>query len=374
MKYWELFNLDTFWDLVDDGYIRTQVHPDFPELRIANYAEKTVFDRNWTPETRASRGLIFNIDNGDVLARPFPKFFNHGEVNAPVLLPDMEVWASDKMDGSLGVIYVTPAGDVAVATRGSFASDQAKHATRVLNEKYPEWVRAWKRSLSGIVTPLVEIIYPENRIVCDYGETDDLVLLGWIGVNEGNYVPANMGDWDGPRAKSFDFDNLSQALSAPPRPGAEGMVLYIPEIHDWVKLKQEDYVELHRIVTGLSARRVFEALRSGQTVEEICAPLPDEFHSFVRDVAEYLETKVQERFLYVVATFDYIIDYLEDRDIRQGDQNFRKEFAMLAKESRDAGLLFALLDERDITDKVWGLFEPSADWVPGNHDRFMKKQ
>lgn len=374
MKYWELFDLDAFWDLVDDGYIRTQVHPDFPELRIANYAEKTVFDRNWTPETRASRGLIFNIDNGDVLARPFPKFFNYGEGCAPELRPDMEVWASDKMDGSLGVIYVTPAGDVAVATRGSFASDQAQHATKVLNEKYPEWVRAWKRSLSGIVTPLVEIIYPENRIVCNYGDTDDLVLLGWIGVNEGNYVPANMGDWDGPRAQSFDFDNLSQALAAPPRSGAEGLVLYIPEIHDWVKLKQEDYIELHRIVTGLSARRVYEALGSGQTVEEVCATLPDEFHQFVREVAEYLNTKVQERFLYVVTTFEYIIEELERRDIRQGDQDFRKEFAMVAKNSRDAGLLFALLDDRPINDRVWSLFEPSADWVPGNHDRFMRKQ
>jgi len=375
MKYWELFSIDAFWDLVDEGYIRLQVHPDFPELRIANYAEKTVFDRNWTPETRASRGLIFNIDNGDVLARPFPKFFNYGEVNAPELRPDMEVWASDKMDGSLGVIYVTPAGGVAVATRGSFASDQARHATRVLNQKYPEWVRAWKRSLSGIVTPLVEIIYPENRIVCDYGETDDLVLLGWIGVNEGNYVPANMGDWDGPRAQSFDYDNLSQALAAPPRPGAEGLVLYVPEIHDWVKVKQGDYIELHRIVTGLNARRVYEALRGGQTVEEICAPLPDEFHSFVRDVAEYLETKVQERFQYVVATFDYIENYLWDlRELKQGDPGFRKEFAMLAKESRDTGLLFALLDDRPINDKVWSLFEPSAEWVPGNHLRFLHKQ
>lgn len=373
MKYWELFNLDTFWDLVDDGYIRTQVHPDFPELRIANYAEKTVFDRNWTPETRASRGLIFNIDNGDVLARPFPKFFNHGEVDAPVLLLDMEVWASDKMDGSLGVIYITPAGGVAVATRGSFASDQAKHATRVLNEKYPEWVSMFL-SRTHQHTPLVEIIYPENRIVCDYGNQDDLVLLGWMHIESGNYYSSSEGWWDGPRAKSFDFDNLSQALSAPPRPGAEGMVLYIPEIHDWVKLKQGDYVELHRIVTGLSARRVFEALRSGQTVEEICAPLPDEFHSFVREVAEYLNTKVQERFLYVVATFEYIIEELERRDIRQGDQDFRKEFAMVAKNSRDAGLLFALLDDRPINDRVWSLFEPSADWVPGNHDRFMKKQ
>lgn len=376
MKYWELFDLDAFWDLVDDGYIRTQVHPDFPELRIANYAEKTVFDRNWTPETRASRGLIFNIDNGDVLARPFPKFFNHGEVNAPVLLLDMEVWASDKMDGSLGVIYVTPAGDVAVATRGSFASDQAKHATRVLNEKYPEWCTAFRRYTETFthlaLTPLVEIIYPENRIVCDYGSTDDLVLLGAIEVYTGRYLMPSEVGWDGPRTKMFDFDNLSQALAAPPRPGAEGMVLYIPEIHDWVKLKQEDYVELHRIVTGLSARRVFEALRSGQTVEEICAPIPDEFHSFVRDVADVLRKQVDYRITVSLQMHVWIMGQVMSKGVT--DREFRKEYALLAKDAQYPSLLFALLDERDITDKVWALFEPSADWVPGNHDRFMRSQ
>jgi RNA ligase len=371
MKYWDITGgVDLFWDMVESGYIRVQTHPEFPELRIANYAEKTVFDREWNDATRASRGLIFNIDTGDVLARPFPKFFNYGEADSPVLLLDMEVWVSDKMDGSLGIIYVAPDGSVRVATRGSFASDQALHATRVLNQKYPEWVRAWKRSLSGIVTPLVEIIYPENRIVCDYGETDDLVLLGWIGVNEGNYVPANMGDWDGPRAQSFDFDNFSQVLAAAPRPGAEGFVVYVPEIHDWVKIKQSDYIELHRIVTGLSARRVYEALRSGQTVEEICAPLPDEFHGFVREVTSILGDRVRERYRVAVSQYDYIVEALHQRGIDFDHPGFRKEFALMAKVSAFPSLLFSLLDGKDIRDSIWKMFQPDADWVPGNHDRF----
>lgn len=371
MKYWEIMDIDEFWDAVEDGYIRLQVHPEFPQLRIANYAEKTVFERKWNDATRASRGLIFNIDNGDVLARPFPKFFNYGEVDAAKIELTDEVWVSDKMDGSLGIIYVAPDDSVRVATRGSFASDQARHATRVLNQKYPEWVSMFL-SLTHQHTPLVEIIYPENRIVCDYGETDDLVLLGWIHLESGNYYSSSEGFWDGPRARSFDFDNFSQVLAAAPRPGAEGFVVYSPRLNDWVKVKQNDYIELHRIVTGLSARRVYEALRSGQTVEEICAPLPDEFHSFVRDVAVYLETKVQERFLKSVQEFDYIIEYLEDRDIRLGDQDFRKEFALMAKDSFYPSILFLLLDDREVNDKIWKMFEPDADWVPGNHGKFFR--
>lgn len=375
MKYWEITGgIDLFWGMVDDRYIFIQTHPEFPELRIANYADKTVFDRNWNDATRASRGLIFDVDNGHVLARPFPKFFNYGEVTAAKIELDDEVWVSDKMDGSLGIIYVAPDNSVRVATRGSFVSDQSFHATQVLNEKYGDWVRAWKRSLPGIVTPLVEIIYPENRIVCDYGATDDLVLLGWIGVNEGNYVPANMGDWDGPRAQSFDFDNFSQVLAQAPRDGAEGFVVYVPRLNDWVKVKQKDYIERHRIVSGPSARRVYEALSNGQTVEEICAPLPDEFHDFVRDVAEYLDTKANERFQKAVQEFDYIENYLRDlRELEQGDPGFRKEFALMAKDSFYPSLLFLLLDGREITSKIWEKLEPVAAWVPGNHEKFMKR-
>lgn len=379
MKYYEITaGIDLFQDMVDEGYIRLQVHPEFPQLRIANYTEKAVFDREWNAATRASRGLIFDVDNGDVLARPFPKFFNHGEVDAAKIELDDEVWVSDKMDGSLGIIYVAPDNSVRVATRGSFASDQAVHATRVLNKKYSEWAGFFKSMMflttSYNYTPLVEIIYPANRIVCDYGSTDDLVLLGWIGKLTGEYFPANMGEWDGPRAQSFDFENFSQVLAEAPRDGAEGFVVYSPRLHDWVKVKQSDYVELHRIVTGLSARRVYEALGSGQTVEEICAPLPDEFHQFVRDVAEYLDAKVRERFTKAVQEFDYIEETLASRGIRQGDLEFRKEFALMAKDSFYPSLLFLLLDDRDVTGKIWKMFEPDSDWVPGNHERFMRHQ
>lgn len=372
MKYWEITgSIDLFWGMVDEGYVRTQVHPEFPQLRIANYAEKTVFDRKWNDATRASRGLIFDVDNGDVLARPFPKFFNYGEVTAAKIELDDEVWVSDKMDGSLGIIYVAPDNSVRIATRGSFASSQAMHATEVLNSKYKHWVRGYVGARH--ITPLVEIIYPENRIVCDYGSQDDLVLLGWIGIDTGFYHPANMDEWDGPRTRSFDFENFSQVLAQAPRDGAEGFVVYSPRLNDWVKVKQEDYIELHRIVTGLSARRVYEALGSGQTVEEICAPLPDEFHDFVRDVAEYLNTKVRERFLKAIQEFDYIENYLwEVRKLKQGDPEFRKEFALMAKDSFYPSLLFLLLDGREITSKIWRMFEPDSDWVPGNHERFMK--
>ena len=87
-------------------------------------------------------------------------------------LPDYKSFeAFEKLDGSMGVLYIMPDGEKAIASRGSFVSDQAKFATEYLNEKYSE-VRFLPQ-----YTYLFEIIYPENRIVLDYGNKKEIVLL-----------------------------------------------------------------------------------------------------------------------------------------------------------------------------------------------------
>lgn len=97
-------------------------------------------------------------------------------------------------------------------------------------------------------TPLVEIIYPDNRIVCDYGDRDELVLLGGVWIESGEYVgpdeAADLCDWEGRTARTFTYVTLADALAAPPRKGAEGLCvryLHEPRI---VSIKQDDYVAL----------------------------------------------------------------------------------------------------------------------------------
>src|ERR1700710_142802 len=104
---------------VENGHVRSQRHPERPYV-IYNYTEACQYAGAWTPVTLACRGLIVDIATDSVIARPFSKFFNHGEADAPSLRADAAVRVTDKADGSLGIIY----GD-AVATRGSFTSDQA---------------------------------------------------------------------------------------------------------------------------------------------------------------------------------------------------------------------------------------------------------
>ena len=168
---------------IASGYIGRRTHPKFPNLTTVGYTDRCQFDNHWTPTTRACRGIIYEADTLEVLARPFAKFFNYGQdadaqydLDAPIL------GAYNKWDGSLGIRYNRPDGRVAIATRGSFDSEQARHATALA------WRMGWEPLAPGM-TLLYEIIYPTNRIVIDYGNKDALEYLGAVDVETGRYWP-----------------------------------------------------------------------------------------------------------------------------------------------------------------------------------------
>lgn len=367
---WELFTPSDLMQAILDGYVREQKHPTAP-YRILNYTEKAVFDKRWDAITLNCRGLI--IDNDfRVVARPFKKFFNYSEHdndvlgNLPKLNPHAEVLVTDKMDGSLGILYPLPDGEYAVATRGSFTSPQALHATEVWQRKY-----AATAGLDPSLTYLVEIIYPENRIVCDYNGLDDLVLLGAVHIESGYpTVFPSMLTWDGPRATVFGFSSLADALTAEPRPGAEGLVVTFVNDCTMVKIKQEDYIILHKLVTGLSKRTVWEALGSGQSVEDVCLPLPDEFHGWVREVAAELLAKRDEILETARATHESMIEDIKSRfglvPGSRATREFRAIYAEYVSRHSHRPWLFMLLDGKDPAPKIWQTLKPEGLETPFN--------
>ena len=94
------------------------------------------------------------------------------EEHPPTGIPQLPFEVFEKLDGSLGILYWLNNLPY-IATRGSFESEQARHATEILHGRYQHTFS----SMDTNKTYLFEIIYPENRIVVDYGEMDDLILL-----------------------------------------------------------------------------------------------------------------------------------------------------------------------------------------------------
>ena len=103
-------------DLVSDGF------DDWRSLGDVRVVEKDgllLFSYQhpdeWNAFERMSRGLIIEKGTGNVVARPFDKFFNWGErgrkTDAPIS------YVQEKMDGSLIIVYWHE-GTYHTATRG----------------------------------------------------------------------------------------------------------------------------------------------------------------------------------------------------------------------------------------------------------------
>lgn len=342
------------------GHVRVQRHPD-RALSIYNYTEACVYAGAWTPVTLTCRGLIVDDATGAVLARPFPKFFNHDQIGAPALRLDAKVTVTDKADGSLGIVY--PDGDgFAVATRGSFASTQARHATQLLRTRYAGFAPP-----PGL-TVLVEVIFPANRIVLDYGDLDDLVLLGAVDIATGRtHGPDAVPDWPGPAVERFRYATLADALAAPARGNREGLVVHFPDTDERVKIKYAEYVRLHRLVTGLNARVVWELMVAGAHgdpgvgdpggLAAFIEPLPDEFHPWVHGVVAELTETVEARTATIESAYREIVAALPDGWTR-------RDFAQHAVAHPDRGCLFLRLDGKDYRPLLWQQVRPAADRTP----------
>lgn len=346
----QILDADLLARHVADRMVVAVRHPDEP-LTLYNYTQRCQYEGAWDPVTRACRGLIVDAD-GMVRARPFPKFHNlheHAPDSAagPIeLVPPLRVF--DKLDGSLGIAYRRPSDDrIAWATRGSFISDQAKWATA--------W---WERNgddgrIADDATYLVEIIYPDNRIVVDYAGRHALVLLAILDNVTGEHLaPRFPGDpigWaHGQTVETFPAIDDMANLDRNARPSAEGYVVLSGDLKTRVKLKGDEYMRLHKLLTGVSNVTIWDLLRNGKPIDELLDVVPDEFAAWVRSTVAKLTAAHAALMAKAQAEHDRI-------DLTTPD---RKTFAMEAVKSPNKALLFALADGKDAAGMAWRQVKP----------------
>lgn len=356
---------------IDEGLIRVQRHPALP-LSIYNYTEKAQFSRTWNTATLNCRGLIAD-DDGWIVARPFPKFFNWDEKPPKgqrfKMDLDEPVVVTDKLDGSLGILYPAGNGNYHIATRGSFTSNQALHASAVWWSKYE---KEFGYRINPRMTYLFEIIYPENRIVVDYNGMDDLVLLGAVDKETGFiYGPEFFPGWPGPSARVFPHRTLRKAVSAKPRAGKEGFVVRSLSDGLMVKVKYDDYVSLHKVVTGLNEKEIWRRCMKADLLtgcdkgivdvqEEILRDIPDEMHQWVTGVAQRLYTSVVSATYQAHAVF---MQALPSRITGLSDRDARKRFAqrIQGREPWLRTVLWMMYDDKSPREFLWKRIEPKGD-------------
>jgi len=360
---------------IDTGKVVKQNHPTLP-LSIYNYSRATQYDGNWDRYTLACRGLV--LDNeGNVIAKPFPKFFNYEEIKDDKyahcegcrksgmincahpeecggwemrsVIPNESFEVYEKMDGSLGIIFHYE-GEWHIATRGSFTSEQAIKGKELLD-------RLSKTALIPGYTYLVEIIYPENRIVVDYGDEEKLVVLGAYNNETGKEVAVDemvnegwdiVNRYDGVN----DYTKLKKVISN----DSEGYVIRFSGGMR-MKIKGDEYVRLHRILTNFSNKDIWELLKNGEPLEPFLERVPDEFDKWVKAVVmnlRYSFYSIYERAGKLHDGFRY--GKYNDKEV----EPTKKEFAEYAKQfpKELSAVMFKMWDKKPYDHLIWSMIKP----------------
>jgi RNA ligase len=243
-------------------------------------------------------------------------------------------------------------GEWVLATRGSFTSPQAIKGKELL-EKYN-----FERLHTGH-TYLFEIIYKENRIVCDY-DYDDLVLLGMINTKTGDEINIHNDDED-IRFKNM-ISNIGFRVVMLYKTWGEGYDLLKEEIPNdregyvirfkngfRMKIKGEEYKRLHKILTNISNRDIWEYLKDNKPFDELLEKVPDEFNDWVKETVRDFTIR-----------FDNINkDYIEIYENLKSRNLDRKEFAIRAKQYRHSNILFNMLDGKEHKQNIWKIIYPN---------------
>lgn len=277
-----MLSLSTLEKYYQNGLLLKQTHPKY-DLTIWNYSPRVQYEKLWDDITIQCRGLVTN-SKGDIVARPFKKFFNYEE-HSPDEIPNEDFIVYEKMDGSLGILF-NYQNEWILATRGSFTSPQAIKGKEILDKNHDI------SSLRKDNTFLFEIIYPENRIVVDYGQEEKLVLLAGFHTETGDEIPSSslfyMTECGFEIVTTYKtwgegYDLLKEEISN----DKEGYVIRFKNGFR-MKIKGEEYKRLHRIITNISNRDIWEYLKDHKPFDEILDKVPDEFYDWVEATADAL--------------------------------------------------------------------------------------
>lgn len=319
-------------------------------VAIFNGSKTLMYSGYAYPEQEQLKGLIVEEQDGiavRLLAGCFPKFYNYGEPSEGEryreFLPDpigqgkrrvdrdLAVYFYVKEDGTNIRPYWNPASNrVEFATRSmltgftdeDFNFNFGEAARRIAKEKYPALL---DKNFVSEFSLVFELIHPDSRIITNYGDTKDLVLLaGFDLIEDCRELPR----WELEKLRETDGFNLSkyylmvsntqfdEALETLPSLWAgtdqEGTVATFIRTSTGeplyrLKIKNKEYLEMLRLsryctlkrtrelieTHGLTSwkevrDRLYEAPSMNEELEMAYKVHYDRYHAWQKDLDKYL--------------------------------------------------------------------------------------
>jgi RNA ligase len=188
----------------------------------------------------------------------------------------------------------------------------------------------------------------QNRIVVDYGDYEGLVLLGAFDTKSG----VEIGKTELEKLDSFEvvktyktwgegYDLLKKEISK----DKEGYVIRFKSGFR-MKIKGYEYIRLHKLLTGISSRDIWEHLKDDKSLDDIINDVPDEFYNWVKETITDLQNKFETIKNDVEKDFKELIN--------------KKEFAEKIKDNPNKSFLFKRLDSysNQLDEMIWNSIYP----------------
>ena len=355
---------------VDEGYVSKTPHPTLP-LSIYNYTPQCLFEKKWNTVTLMARGLVVD-EHGQRVNAPMQKFFNFEETEGRAIAQrnvGNDYTIHEKVDGS--AVFVTKwtprrtlwdrlrrrhtESHVLIHTRGSFESPQACEARNWLREHHgTEWIEAG-------YTYIFEWIAPDNRIVVNYDNRRELVLLWKQQIANPRNAVAAAPEWGGTVAWNYGrfsdaewsyVGNLKSTIAS----GLEGFVIRWSS-GDRIKIKSEEYLSLHRALTGLSTYTVWEqAQKSDEEWNTFLSTLDEEGRLWAESHRKSFEADVGMMHSIV----DNWVEHFTLEGASMKEVALQLEEWLIPKYEQHA-VFAALRGQSDkVTDIAWKRFKPQT--------------
>ncbi len=360
--------LDDFYKALEENRVSMHESGNYVGFK---YNINTTFNQLWDDVTINARGITFDKTTGEIVARPFKKFFNHtelmtvdgvlttlGEKLKPEYRPNLigKFRSMNKLDGSLGITFWDKYSDKKnkwrVKTGGSFTADQSV------------WAQEWLyqnvdcTEMNSRYTYLFEIIYNGDRHVVKY-DFEGMALLGVISNETGEEVSleelikiAKQLNVRISEIVEFDnFNDMMKVVSQYPKE-LEGVVVTFDNGYK-CKLKGIEYCELFKVMNNLTEREMYMRYN----------PVTDTFYANVDPTRGYKNID------------DEVLEIPEELpDIRQYADNLRKQMHNLFNQTLEFAKTFLekKLDGKERYDYVTSVLKDNHSNLIGSVLSAMK--
>ena len=349
-------NIQEIMDLKKEGYLYFKEHNKYTNLIITKYLPITTYSNNWTPTLLNCRGVVLDKNTGEVIVNSVPKFFNHTELIGETTKEKPPVGLTyqvfEKLDGSLiNVSWYN--NDLIVCSSGSFDSEHSNIAYTWLTTRYKDILD----KLDKTKTYGFELIHPNYRIVCNYHDRSELVLLYVRDTNSGHdFNLLDYKDLGFTLPKIYESKDINELCNRN-IVNEEGYIIKYSNGFR-MKVKFENYLNLHRFKTEARIYDLYNLLSENKDPNV-------EYNDFLNLIPDEFYTTLQEKIKTILNDYKTQEKYLKDinENLLNISEN-KKEYVKyaLASHSKVKHILFKMYDNKDYTKDLWRYL-----WENSNH-------